>query len=275
MRARKIAWKPPADLAKTWTRAARGLWQGAVNLLYPVTCVACDVPLDGVTPSIDGRGRDSVHISFCADCEVSLIPPVVSRCRRCALPIATELLIGGTCGACVATPPRFDVAWALGDYRDNLREAVLTTKRSDAEPWRAALAGTLAARHGDDMRRCGFDAVVAVPMHWRRRWWRGGNGVESLGRHLAKRLGLPFVDRALVRRRHTLLQSHLPHKSRRRNVRGAFRASPNFDFAGAKLLLVDDILTTGATCGECAKALLKSGAKSVGLAVIARARPDE
>lgn len=275
MRARKIAWKPLPVLTMTWTGGARGLWHGAVNLLYPVTCVACDAPLDGVTSSMDGPGGGSVHISFCANCETSIIPPVASRCRRCALPIAAELLVGGTCGACIATPPLFEVAWTLGDYRDNLREAVLRTKRSGSEPWRAALAGALGARHGNEMRRSGFDAVVAVPMHWRRRWWRGGNGVESLGRHLAKRLGIPFVEQAIVRRRHTLLQSHLPHKSRRRNVRGAFRANPNFDFAGAKLLLVDDILTTGATSGECAKALLKSGVKSVGLAVIARARPDE
>ncbi len=112
-----------------------------------------------------------------------------------------------------------------------------------------------------------FDAVVPVPLHWRRRWARGFNQSEILARCLARRRGIKVL-RALQRRRQTESQASLSNAKRRLNVAGAFRAKTSL--AGMRILLVDDVMTTGATAGACAIALKRAGAKQVTLLTVAR-----
>ena len=112
-----------------------------------------------------------------------------------------------------------------------------------------------------------FDAVVPVPLHWRKRWSRGFNQAELLARPIAKRRQIPVL-RALRRKRSTEVQATLAVAGRRRNVQGAFEARLNV--AGKRILLVDDVMTTGATASACAMALKRAGAKSVSLVTVAR-----
>ncbi len=107
-------------------------------------------------------------------------------------------------------------------------------------------------------------------MHWVRRLARGTNAPEVLAERLAQRLGVPFFP-LLARRRHTAPQSSLPRAARLTNLRRAFRLRPSYHCQGARVLLVDDVLTTGTTCGEAASTLLRRGAASVSVAVLARA----
>ena len=114
-----------------------------------------------------------------------------------------------------------------------------------------------------------YDAIVPVPLHWRKHWERGFNQASLLAGHLAKRRGVPMVH-ALRRKRSTAVQASLAVAGRRRNVAGAFEIRPKARIQGKRILLIDDVMTTGATAGACAVALKRGGAKSVSLLTLAR-----
>jgi ComF family protein len=118
------------------------------------------------------------------------------------------------------------------------------------------------------------EMVVAVPMHWLKRIWRRTNPAETLARAVANKLGIAYAKNALVCRRYLQRQSVLSSEERRKNVRGAFRASRFARIAGKRILLVDDVMTTGATAHECCRALLAAGAASIFVAIVARSEPE-
>jgi predicted amidophosphoribosyltransferase len=134
-----------------------------------------------------------------------------------------------------------------------------------------ALGDLLAMTQRGELARWHPDAVVAIPMHWSRRMWRGVHSAEIVAGRLAAHLDVPLASHLLVRRRRTAPQARLAPSRRKANVRGAFGARASRDLARARLLLVDDIMTTGATLNEAAKTLLDAGADAVGAAVVARA----
>jgi predicted amidophosphoribosyltransferase len=164
-----------------------------------------------------------------------------ARCRLCGTPAADER----TCPTCHGRWRAWDGIAVLGGYADELRTAVLAAKRPAGE---LQLAGL-------------------VPLHWTRRLARGSSSAHGLARELAAGLGLPC--RSLLRRtRATRMQNELPPGERRRNVQGVFRAVAT---AGRRILLVDDVTTTGATLAESAAALKEADAAAVHAVVVARA----
>jgi len=118
-----------------------------------------------------------------------------------------------------------------------------------------------------------FDAVVPVPLHWRKQWDRGFNQADLLARHVAKRRNIPILH-ALRRKRATATQAGLARAGRRRNVAGAFAARRTSSLKDARILLIDDVMTTGATASACASVLKRAGAKSVTILTLARALQD-
>ncbi|HZL56746.1 MAG TPA: phosphoribosyltransferase family protein [Bryobacteraceae bacterium] len=134
------------------------------------------------------------------------------------------------------------------------------------KPLARPLAGFLARAIAVDER---FDAVTAVPLYWRRKLQRGFNQAELLARQVARQRNVPFLM-ALRRRRATEVQASLAMAGRRRNVAGAFVAIPRADVRGKRILLIDDVMTTGATASACATILKRAGAQSVSLATLAR-----
>jgi ComF family protein len=175
------------------------------------------------------------------------------------------------CSRCRDEPFRFDAAVRLGPYDGLLRDAVLRMKYHTGEGL-AELLGELWADHdGAALRALGADLVVPVPLHWRRRWLRGYNQSEALAYGLAVRLRLPCGAFGLRRIRATPMQTAQTLASRRENVRGAFAAARDHRLAGKTVLLVDDVMTTGATASEAARALRSAGAERVVVAVFARA----
>jgi ComF family protein len=135
------------------------------------------------------------------------------------------------------------------------------------------LGQLLAKRHRSNLEALAPDVVIPVPMHWTRRVRRGTNGPETVAEYLARKLRVPFTTRLLLRSRRTQRQADLPPGNRFRNVRRAFRLDESYHLEGVCVLLVDDVLTTGATCGEAARVLLEAGAAQVAVAVVARAAP--
>jgi ComF family protein len=157
----------------------------------------------------------------------------------------------------------------LGPYEGLLRQLVLRMKSYSGEGL-AEVVGRLWVEHGQArLRELGAEIVIPVPLHWTRRWARGYNQSETLGRELAARLRLPFRPRWLRRRRRTPKQTHQSPTARRENVHNAFVVAAWAQLRGKTVLLVDDVLTTGSTAHEAARALRSAGAARVVVAVLA------
>jgi ComF family protein len=160
----------------------------------------------------------------------------------------------------------FDRAASFGAYEGPLRSLIHLLKYHGMKPLARPLAGLMnRALPVDDH----FDAIVPVPLNWRKQWSRGFNQAELLARHVAKHRGASVVN-ALRRKRVTGVQAGLATAGRRRNVAGAFALHANTDLTGKRILLIDDVMTTGATAGACASVLKRAGAKSISLLTVAR-----
>jgi ComF family protein len=160
--------------------------------------------------------------------------------------------------------------YCLGAYDDALKTACLRANKSDGQPLAAAIAGLLWERQQHALETAELDLVVAVPRHWTRRLWTEPNAAETLAETLARRLQVEFGRHILAKVRRTPPQSKLRPYRRRSNLRRAFRVRQPDAVKGATVLLVDDILTTGTTANEISRALRKSGAHRVIVAVPAR-----
>ncbi|MFW6133037.1 MAG: ComF family protein [Planctomycetota bacterium] len=248
------------SVARNIAAAGRAVAGGLVELVLPDACAACAE----AEPDADG---------LCEACNVELLNLVgLNACRRCAATLGPNIPARDDgCDACSATLPRYDRVVRLGPYAGPLRAFVRNLKYHRREAMRRRLARLLAEAVA--ARAAGaFDLVAPVPMHWRRRLVRGYDHAGVLGWEIARTLRCP-LDEVLVRVRHTAPQVRLSRTQRVANVRGAFTVRRRADLDGARVLLVDDVTTTGATADEAARTLLRGGAASVTLAVVAKAEP--
>jgi ComF family protein len=175
------------------------------------------------------------------------------------------------CSVCVDHPPQFDRARSAARYRDALKAILQQFKYSAATHLSRDLAVLLhacvRACYGGEV----FDAVAFVPLHAGKERARTYNQSALLAGDLARLLDKPLARRCAVRVRSTATQTHLTARERVRNVRGAFQAMNEAWIEGRRLLLVDDVMTTGATAGACAAALRRAGAAYVAVLTLARA----
>ncbi|MEM8944410.1 MAG: phosphoribosyltransferase family protein [Planctomycetota bacterium] len=176
-----------------------------------------------------------------------------------------------TCAHCQSLNLRFDQALALGDYDGLLREQCLRMKTDRSERIAGALGRLIVTRLGHELREADADGIVPVPMHTWRRLARGTNPPAAVATAIGAALKLPVYSHLLIRARNTRPQIGLSNPARFRNVRGELQVGPSYRFDdGPRILLVDDILTTGATCSEAARALKRAGAAQVTAVVAAR-----
>ncbi len=241
--------------------AAGNILHAVVQLLWPETCACC-----GTNASLSG--------GLCDGCQRSMASlAALEYCPRCASTLGPGLAAGADgCWACPRPALRFARAVRVGPYTGPLRAGIHALKYRR----QGASGGRLGRLLGEAVTaRCAgerIDAVVAVPMHWLRRLARGRDHAAELSRAVAGRLGLPVVQ-GLVRVRNTPPQVHLAASRRAENVREAFAVPHPGEVASASVLLVDDVMTTGATANEATRTLLAAGAERVLLAVLARAEP--
>lgn len=160
----------------------------------------------------------------------------------------------------------------LGPYEGLLRELILRMKHGTGEQLAEMLAELWAQHSLHKLRALQADVVVPVPLHWRRRWTRGYNQSAALARGLARHLGLACRPGWLRRIRYTPDQTQQTAAARRDNVRGIFQARPRSALQRQSVLVVDDVLTTGSTASEAARALKAAGAARVVVAVLAHDR---
>lgn len=229
------------------------------ELVWPTVCLLCGRPMPAEPSSV----------SLCPDCKTALGTDPFSTCTRCASSIGPHVPSAESCGRCEKEKYRFASAQRLGVYDGLLRDAVLKIKN----PQQEALAETLGLFWGEHCRARLLQSMpqclIPVPLHWRRRWMRGFNQSESLARGLSLALELPMRTWAVRRNRPTLSQTTQTHSERRKNVLGAFQHTSFSNLRDMRVLLIDDVLTTGATSDAVTTALLASGVAQVDVAVLA------
>ncbi|MEX2318031.1 MAG: ComF family protein [Pirellulales bacterium] len=270
-------------LLRLFYRAKRTVCQmprAALELAFPPTCVACDRELTQAATNYD--------VLFCTSCIDELAMTTGGACPRCAAPlpvttmpphddssgdklIAWKKIVPRDCVRCRGRRFWFHAAIAAGRYSGRLRELVLQMKRGDRN-WVSLAMGALVWKCcREQLVAAGADVIAPVPLHWRRRMSHGTNSAALLAEVLARRLAAPLAVGLLRRRRNTSPQFSLTPPERRKNVRGAFAVRSRHRLEKAHVLLVDDIMTSGATANEAARMLRQAGAKRVTVVVAARA----
>jgi len=184
-----------------------------------------------------------------------------SSCRVCAVPIVSPY--AGMCGECLSNPPSFSFVLSYGLYSGTLREAIHLFKFSGIKRLGKPLGKLLSSLPIPEA-----DMIVPVPLSKRGLRERGFNQTLILARTLSKDLNIPFSMDSLFKRRHTPPQSGIKAVERKRNVKGAFEVRE--DVARKRVILLDDVMTTGATVRECAKTLAKAGAEEIIVVILAR-----
>jgi ComF family protein len=207
-------------------------------------------------------------VSAAAWARINFIEEPVCAC--CGAPFSVGFGAGTECVACIADPPDFDRARAAVVYDDASHALIIAFKHSDRTDLAPLFARWLEGAGKSFLSR---DALIApAPLHWRRLFARRYNQAALLARLVARSVGAAFEPQLLVRTRPTPPQKNLSAEARRRNVAGAIAVAPNFagKVAGREIVIIDDVLTTGATLSACARALRKAGAARVDALAVAR-----
>ena len=242
-------------MSRRWPNLLTHFSEGVTHLVWPPHCLAC-----ATTTAAD---------HFCDDCATALTTDDRHRCAFCAGTVGPHADAEKPCLRCPKANFAFGSAVRLGLYAVALRDAVLTMKQPAGELLAFRLGELWATGRRAELLASSPQVVVPVPLHWRRRWSRGYNQAEEIARGLAKTLGLPLAAHALRRRQATESQTHQSATARWDNVKGVFAVRRPDAVRGLRVLLVDDVLTTGATCHNAAQALSAAGAAQVHVAVVA------
>lgn len=250
-------------IAKTGYRFGRTILRSGVDILYPLTCSICCVEIEG------SKGASLSPI--CADCRIKLLTNEErDLCSCCGAPVGPHLDVSRGCGYCRGMRFAFEGAVSLGVYRGVLKTLCHRSKANYGEPLSSSMAELLYEVRRDFFHDGRFEIVVPVPHHWSERFRKRHIPAETIARTISSCLNVSVGVSILSKVRKTPAQSTLPPSKRRRNVRKAFHASKPRKIRGKSVLLVDDVLTTGATAHEAAKTLLLAGAARVEVAVLAR-----
>lgn len=231
--------------------------RGLLDLMLPPTCAGC------------GEVLEDAH-ALCADCWGTLTFLGRPCCEACGHPFEYEVPGLTLCGACMRDHPPFVHARAALLYDDASKAFILGLKHADRTHTVHLLAKWLAQAGAEVLQ--GADVLVPVPLHWTRLFSRRFNQAALLAQALGRLTGKAVAVDVLVRHKRTPSQGHLGVKARARNVQGAFRVpfKRAGQIRGKRVMLVDDVYTTGATVRAAAKALLRAGALGVDVVTLAR-----
>jgi ComF family protein len=238
--------------------AGQTLLRGFLQLVYPARCWACGGPAPERQPLV------------CDACVKELTQDPHPTCPRCSSTVGPHTALADGCPACRNQSFAFDQAFRLRPYDGLLKEVILRMKQPAGEGLAEVIGALWAEASAARLQPLGIEVVVPVPLHWLRRWRRGFNQSEILARHLAARLAIPCRPRYLRRVRRTADQKNQgTFAARQQNVKDAFTARPGIDLQGKTVLLVDDVLTYGATASEAARALRAAKPARIVVAVLA------
>lgn len=234
------------------------LFRPLLDLLYPRRCPLCGMP----------GADEGAHV--CWDCMARMPILQLPFCRVCGDPVEGMVDHEFSCSSCARRPPFFDRARSAARFRDGLRDCLHAFKYGGDTHLSRDLSRLMVACVNAQYEDVGFDAAVCVPLYPSRERDRSYNQAALLASHVAADLALEAFPRCLVRVRSTKTQTSLSASERRANVRNAFQIRYPGWVEGRRLLLVDDVMTTGATVNECSRILKKAGAASVYVVTVAR-----
>jgi ComF family protein len=242
--------------------AMRSAAVGLLNLLFPEDCRVCG-------ESLNARSSKRFRVPVCTKCLAR--PESLAAdfyCVACHTPFVNQFPLDetGRCGLCRQGLQGFDAVYSFASYEGRLRQLLHLFKydrvRSLAPYFGEWLALTLPTEQA-------FDVIVPMPLHWAKRRERGFNQAKLLAKEVSRRWNVPV--RSVVRRRKsTASQAGLTNSKRRANVRGAFKIRHGIRLDGLRVLLVDDVFTTGSTASACARVLKRAGAQHVAILVVGR-----
>jgi ComF family protein len=241
--------------AATFTQLRR-IGRGFVDILLPPRCLACGETVE--EPD-----------ALCGKCWGGITFFTPPWCIGCGLPFPHPMGDDAVCGDCAREQRAWDRARAVLRYDKNSRSLVLGLKHADHTHVANAFGRWMHRAGGEVL--LGADLAVPVPLHWTRLLQRRYNQAALLAHAIHSAGGPPVAADWLVRRRRTRSQGHLGATARENNVRGAIALRRDRGVAGKRVVIVDDVMTTGATANECARVLKRAGAEFVGVLTLARA----
>ncbi|MDO4345707.1 MAG: ComF family protein [Eubacteriales bacterium] len=214
-----------------------------LDLLFPRRCPLCGELSEGI----------------CSECGKKIVYVRQPLCFRCGKPLAAPDM--EYCGACSAHRHAYTQGRALCLYTGPVKEAVHAIKYKNKREYLEVFAGEIEEKLGPVIRRWNPEVILPIPMYSSARRRRGYNQAEILAKELGKRLGLPVDTKLLKKKRKTLQQKELDYRSRRSNLKGAF--SVEYPSAYRRVLLADDVYTTGSTMDEAARTLKEAGVEEI------------
>ncbi|MCU0561053.1 MAG: ComF family protein [Desulfobacterales bacterium] len=268
-----------AECGRSALRWAACLLEACRQALFPARCLACRTWLEvepARTPPAAGLWAEAItrlRPYFCPGCLQALVPLENPMCACCGTTMSGGEGPQPLCAPCREQAPAFDRARAAFAYRGSLREVVQCLKYRGRTQLARPLGPLMHAAYRRFWQPPAVDLILPVPLHRRRLRERGFNQALLLVRRWPWAAGEPRVPvecGVLVRTRATAPQAGLDRRARRANISGAFAVRHPVRVAGRRLLLVDDVITTGATVGECARVLKQSGAAAVDVLALAR-----
>lgn len=252
--------------------ALRHIFHGFNDLLFPDKCLKCG-------KYIEINRRDSLQDHFCPECARAGVAEIeFPLCALCGLPLP-KLSDAGVCESCLKNPLLLGKIRAAAEYKGLLKETIHLFKYQSKLSIAKALEKMMQAVYVSHFADVNYDILMPVPLHPERLRQRGFNQAYILVRNLEKSIrksGRPAPEwqistRALIRIKRTAFQTGFDVTQRRQNLKNAFQVKDKKTIENKRILLVDDVLTTGATCNEAAKELLKNGVRQVDAMVLARA----
>jgi ComF family protein len=237
----------------------RNIMTGLADVVFPPGCILCGAFMD-----------EHSHPSFCPHC-FSQIPFIQSpQCTCCGLPFLDKEGEDHLCGECIASEQFFSVARSLGKYDSVLLEAIHLFKYRGKVTVGKALGRLMTEHEYRNVTIRDYTLIIPVPLHKKRLRERGFNQSLILARELSLCFSIPLDFSLLKRTVHRKPQTMLKKKERLANVKGAFEVKSAEKIKGKKILLVDDVYTTGSTVKECARVLLQNQAAEVAVLTLAR-----
>ena len=247
--------------------------QAFLDAIFPPKCLICGA-FDGLVPDDKVSFDSPAHVTasyFCEACRKGLIPIASPFCSKCGLPFISREGEDHTCSECLVEEKYFRRARAFGVYDGSLMEAIHRFKYAKRVSFSRPLSALVREAFFRFWDVNSIDLIVSVPLHMKRLQERGFNQSFLLIRRWAKQEGLPFDGLTLSRSRWTEPQTALSRTERQKNIKGAFDVKDPEKIVGQKILLVDDVYTTGSTVNECARVLMEAGAEFVDVLTLARA----
>ncbi|MBI5097926.1 MAG: ComF family protein [Nitrospirae bacterium] len=227
-----------------------------LNILFPETCPVCQNP-----------ATDHKTAPICSDCWQSVSPYEGPICQKCGKPLVSD--VSTTCGECLEDEPAFSYARSFGLYEGVLKKAISLLKFYGIKRLSKPLSDIILRI---DMPR--VDAVIPVPLHEKRLRQREFNQSALLAKYLAESLGIAVLLNCLIKIRDTAPQVGLSSKDRRKNIKKAFEIRRTEMIEGKNIILIDDVVTTGATVRECSNVLKKAGVENIYVITLAHGMMD-